>query len=443
METVPQRGGLLLLYVRSGRHKENMERRQPHRLVQMSWQRGIALSLLALAVSARAQTQPEGLNLKQTLLVPTTALTPPMGWNSWNFFEAKIDDAAIRREADALVSSGMRDAGYVYVNVDDGWQGKRDAQGFIHGNSQFPDMKALGAYLHSKGLKFGIYSSPGPQTCAHFEGSYGHEAQDAQTYASWGVDLLKYDLCSFGKDEMRAKYLNDVPKQNGMMRAAYQTMSDALRHTGRPIVYSVCQYGIDDVWTWAAGEGGNMWRTTGDIKPNFQRIAEIGFQQAGLARFAGPGHWNDPDMLEVGNGDLTAEENVTHFTLWAMLAAPLISGNDVTHMPKEIASILMNKEVIAIDQDPMGVEGGRRWAQGPLEVWTKALSHGDLAVAIFNRSDIPITLSSLRDTMRSAGLKDELVGRDLWTGNAVDLSSRDVTVELAKHGSMLLRMHER
>ncbi|HEX7158122.1 MAG TPA: glycoside hydrolase family 27 protein, partial [Edaphobacter sp.] len=222
---------------------------------------------------------------------PAVAATPPMGWNSWNHFRSKVDDATIRAQADAMVSSGMRDAGYVYVNIDDTWEDERDAEGNIRTNSKFPDMKALADYVHSKGLKLGIYSSPGAKTCAKYEGSLGHEEQDAKTYAAWGIDYLKYDLCGL-RDQMKAAPTPEAAHQ--IMVNAYVKMRDALRSTGRPIVYSLCQYGNDAVWRWGADVGGNLWRTTGDISDKYASMSQIGFSQAGLARFAGPGHWNDP-----------------------------------------------------------------------------------------------------------------------------------------------------
>src|ERR1035437_4672672 len=281
----------------------------------------------------------------------TLAATPPMGWNSWNFFAGKVTDKDIRDTADLLVSTGMRDAGYVYVNIDDTWEGDRDAQGRIQSNSKFPDMKALADYVHSKGMKLGIYSSPGPTTCARFAGSFGHEEQDAQTYADWGIDYLKYDLCSYG-EIMRQQSQNDPGGKKRLMIEAYEKMPQALMKTGRPIVYSLCQYGFNSVWKWGPSVGANLWRTTGDVSANFDRISLIGRGQAGLAKYAGPGHWNDPDMLEVGNGKLTLNQNTAHMTLWAILAAPLIAGNNLTQMTPGVAAILTNKEVIAIDQDP-------------------------------------------------------------------------------------------
>src|SRR5882724_10172943 len=231
------------------------------------------------------------------------ASTPPMGWNSWNHFAEKIDARTVRAQADAMVVSGMRDAGYVYINIDDTWEGKRDEKGFIHPNQKFRDMKALTDYVHGKGLKIGIYSSPAAKTCAGYEGTLGHEEQDAQTYADWGFDYLKYDWCqSTGTVEQ--------------MTAAYTKMRDALKKTGRPIVLSLCQYGWGNVWEWGASVGGNLWRTTGDIEDNYESMTKIGFGQAGHEKFAGPGHWKDPDMLEVGNGGMSADEYRTHLSLW-------------------------------------------------------------------------------------------------------------------------------
>jgi len=372
----------------------------------------------------------------------TVAATPPMGWNSWNFFAEKVTDADVRAAADALVSSGMRDAGYVYVNIDDGWQGQRDAKGVIHPNAHFPDMKALADYVHAKGLKLGIYTSPGPKTCAGFAGSLGHEAQDAKTYAAWGVDYLKYDLCSFIEDQMKAKAPNDPAQQMRLMVDAYERMHAALKATGRPIVYSLCQYGWDAVWEWAPGAkvGGNLWRTTGDITPEWDRIYAIASQQEGLASYAGPGHWNDPDMLEVGNGKLTAAENRAHFSWWAMLAAPLLAGNDLAHMPAEVKDILANRDVIAIDQDPLGKQATRAYAEGEVEVWTRPLQHGALAIAIFNVGSARLAdTHPFRLNLAKLGLHGAQQGKDLWSGAAVSLTDRQA-IALARHDVMLIRL---
>jgi alpha-galactosidase len=330
----------------------------------------LALALFALPFAATAQTK--------------IAATPAMGWNSWNHFATHVTDKDVRDAADTIVSSGMKDAGYIYVNIDDAWEGKRDASGNIVPNGKFPDMKSLADYVHSKGLKIGIYSSPGPQTCGKYEGSYQHEEQDAKMYAQWGIDYLKYDLCSY-HEIMQKEAPGDQAKQYAMMHAAYEKMHKALQATGRPIYFSLCQYGWDSVWKWGPTVGGNSWRTTDDIEDNYMSMSNIGFSQAGLSKYAAPGHWNDPDMLEVGNGKMKYNEYLTHMSLWAILAAPLLAGNDLSQMSAETKSILMNKDVIAIDQDPLGKQGDRVSAEGPFEVWSKPLKDGSIAVGLFNR----------------------------------------------------------
>jgi alpha-galactosidase len=359
-----------------------------------------------------------------------------MGWSTWNHFEHDISDALVRAQADALVASGMRDAGYVYVNIDGGWQGFRDAAGVLHANSSFPDMKALGDYIHSKGLKFGLYSGPGPTSCAGATASYGFEAQDAKLFASWGVDFLKYDLCSF-RTTMKQESGGDVAKSDAMMKAAYEKMHQALAATGRSIVFSLCQYGWGEVWEWGAQVGGSMWRTSGDINDTFDRMALNGFGEAGLAKYAGPNRWNDPDFLEVGNGGMTPDEERLHFSLWAMLAAPLIAGNDLTTMNAETKNILMNKEVIAVDQDALGKEGDRAYATGPLEVWAKPLAGDAMAVALFNR-----TTGATRMTLRlkDVGWKGEATARDLWAHEDVGILSGEKTFVVPGHGVVMLRL---
>jgi alpha-galactosidase len=333
-----------------------------------------------------------------------------------------------------MVSSGMRDAGYVYVNIDDTWEGERDAQGRIQANSKFPDMKALADFVHSKGLKLGIYSSPGALTCAKYAGSLGHEIQDAQTYAAWGIDYLKYDLCGL-RVEMKATPTPEAAHK--MMVDAYVKMRDALRSTGRPIVYSLCQYGEDAVWEWGTEVGGNLWRTTGDINDHYARMAEIGFSQAGLARFAGPGHWNDPDMLEVGNGGMNTEEYRTHMSLWAILAAPLLAGNDLSKMTPETVALLTNKDVIAVDQDPAGKQGDRVWAEGPIEVWSRTLADGSKAVGVFNRH--PSMLTATVD-FKKLGFAGPVKAKDLWQGKDLEASGAPITVKVPGHGVVFLRV---
>jgi len=368
---------------------------------------------------------------------PQLAATPPMGWNSWNHFAWKVTAADIRAAADAMVASGMRDAGYKYIVIDDTWQGKRGPDGRIHSNKRFPDMKALADYVHARGLKLGIYSSPGPTTCAHYAGSWKHVKQDAKTFAEWGVDYLKYDLCGL-RDVMKKRHPHDREARMRMMREAYAKMHEALEATGRPIVYSLCNYGWDAVWEWGPKVGGNLWRTTGDIKPNWDRIYTIVQMQAGLAAYAGPGHWNDPDMLEVGNGDLTLAEDRSHFSWWAMLAAPLIAGNDLSNMQPEVAKILTNREVIAVDQDPLGKQGTRAYSDGEMEVWTRRLADGALAVAVFNvgpdRRARPFHID-----LERLGLHGPQQARDLWAHKAVTLSD-ELPIALASHDVLMLRI---
>ncbi len=354
------------------------------------------------------------------------AATPPMGWNSWNHYGCKVSEAVVREQAHAMATNGMKAAGYEYVNVDDCWAGKRGPHGNIHPNSRFPDMKALGDYIHSLGLKFGIYSSPGPKTCAGYTGSYKHEKQDAETYASWGVDYLKYDWCS-----AREVY---KPSQ---MPAVYKKMHEALVATGRPIVFSLCQYGMDRVWRWGASVGGNLWRTTGDIQDNYTRMAFIGFGQEGLGKFAGPGHWNDPDMLEIGNGHMSVDEEKTHMSLWCILAAPLIAGNDLTKMSAETLAILTNPDVIAVDQDPAGIEGHRVTEEGPLQVWVKPLADGSKAVGLFNEgeSTMPVTVH-----FKDVGLNGPVSVRDLWARKDLGTFKGSYTAQVPRHGVVMIRV---
>ena len=365
----------------------------------------------------------------------TLARTPPMGWNSWNHFFQRVTDADVRAAADAMVANGMRDAGYVYVNIDDGWQGERRPAGTIQSNDRFPDMKALADYVHARGLKLGIYSSPGPRTCAKFEGSYGHEAQDARTYAAWGVDYLKYDLCSFGAMLQSAGNGHAAsPAAVALQKQAYRKMHDALVATGRPIVFSLCQYGMSNVWEWGSDVGGNLWRTTGDISDKYDRMSLIGFEQAGLSRYARPGHWNDPDMLEIGNGGMTLDEYKTHMSLWAILAAPLLAGNDLSKVTPEHLAILENKNAIAIDQDSLGRQGDRISALGPYEVWTKPMANGRTAIGLFNRGELAHDMTV---DLRLLGVSRNAHVHDVWAN--ADVPYRDVITTLVpKHGVVLL-----
>ncbi|WP_373056531.1 glycoside hydrolase family 27 protein [Zunongwangia sp. H14] len=311
------------------------------------------------------------------------AETPPMGWNSWNKFACNINEQVIKDAADAMVESGMKDAGYEYIIIDDCWHGQRDENGFIHEDEEkFPSgMKALVDYVHSKGLKFGIYSDAGTETCGGEPGSRGHEYQDAITYAKWGVDYLKYDWCNTGT-------------QNA--EASYTTMRNALYEAGRPVLFAICEWGDNQPWEWAE-DIGHMWRTTGDIYPCWDceedhgdwsswGVLRILDMQDGLRKYAGPGHWNDPDMMEVGNG-MSLNEDRAHFTMWSMLAAPLIAGNDLSNMREETIAILTNEKMIAINQDSLGVQAFKYNDEEGLETWFKPLSNGDWAVTFLNRAD--------------------------------------------------------
>jgi alpha-galactosidase len=369
------------------------------------------------------------ITLPPPAIVPSNGLatTPPMGWNSWNKFASLVSDKIVREIADAMVRNGMKDAGYLYVNIDDTWEAGRDAQGNIQTNSKFPDMKALAAYVHSKGLKLGIYSSPGPKTCGGFQGSFQHEEQDARTYAGWGIDYLKYDWCSAA----------EVYDEHSMP-AVYAKMGQALLASGRPIVYSLCQYGKLNGPQWGASVGGNLWRTTGDINDSWDSMSHIGFDlQLQLAQYAGPGHWNDPDMLEIGNGGMTDTEYRTHMSLWSLLAAPLLAGNDLREMSPPVLEILTNKEVIAVDQDPLGKQATRVAKDGDLEVWSRPLTDGAFAVGLFNRG-----ASSSKVTARwtDIGVTGKARVHDLWAhadrGEVADEFSADVP----SHGVVMIKV---
>jgi alpha-galactosidase len=367
------------------------------------------------------------------------AKVPPMGWNSWNKFARAVDDPSVRGMADAMVSSGMRDAGYIYVNIDDTWEGERDKDGNIQSNEKFPNMKALADYVHAKGLKLGIYSGPGPRTCAGFIASYNHEEQDAKTWAAWGIDYLKYDWCSASEVYH--------PEE---LKPAYQKMALALRATRRPIIFSLCEYGWQDPGEWGPGAGGNLWRTTGDISDSWYSMSTLGFDnQTGREKFAAPGHWNDPDMLEIGNGHMTDTEYRTHMSLWCLLAAPLLAGNDIRSMPDSIKEILMNKEVIAVDQDKAGVQGaavrkdgdctiaGRGGQQIKIacqEVWKKPLAQG-VAVGLFNRSG-ETTKMTVKWSEVGVTKKNPKV-RDLWAHQDVAAPS-ELSVDVPSHGAVMV-----
>lgn len=372
------------------------------------------------------------------------AETPPMGWNSWNQFGCRITEQVIRETADAMVSSGMADAGYEYIVIDDCWHASRDSTGKIMSNPKtFPSgIKALADYIHSKGLKFGIYSDGGVKTCAGRPGSRGYEFQDARTYASWGVDYLKYDWC----------YSEDQSAE-----ASYRLMRDALYKAGRPVVFSMCEWGSNKPWLWAS-DIAHLWRTTGDISDCFScesnwgslGVMQILDQQVPLRGYAGPGHWNDPDMLEVGNEGLSITEARAHFGLWCLLSAPLMAGNDLRNMSKEIIEILTNPEVIAIDQDPLGRQALKWMDYGDLEIWLKPLANGDYAMGILNRSDEKIIFDkSLQLTTYDTDFKPDsytytidgnYMIRDLWNHKELGSTEDPFKTEIESHDLILLRL---
>ena len=352
------------------------------------------------------------------------ATTPPMGWNSWNHYRCNVSDALIRAQADAMLSSGMKAAGYQYVNIDDCWEGERDTNGYIHPNSKFPDMKALADYVHGKGLKLGIYSSPGPKTCGKYEGSYGHEQQDAEMYAKWGIDYLKYDWCSAANIYQP----NEYP-------AAIRKMHDALVHAGRPIVYSI--HGRGAVWEWAAAAGANLWRTTGDISDLYARMIAIGFGQSGLEKFAGPGHWNDPDYL-VPNAGMTASQAQSQFTLWAILAAPLVVSADLMTMPEWTRRMLLNQTAIGIDQNPRGLQAHLAFRLRGTEAWVKPLSGQAAAVAVLNQAAQPAAVR-LTGPMLGFPAARSFSAVDVWAGRTF-VADRPMLVSIAPETAVLLRV---
>lgn len=376
------------------------------------------------------------------------AKTPPMGWNSWNTFACNIDEALIRQTADMMISSGMKDAGYEYVNIDDCWHGQRDSLGFIHPDpTRFPSgIKALADYVHSKGLKIGIYSDAGWQTCGGKPGSRGYEFQDAITYASWGIDYLKYDWCN---------------TEGLTPEEAYKTMRNALAAAKHPIVFSICEWGNGKPWMWGKNIG-HLWRTTGDIHNCWNcelghgnwtsnGILQILDMQKDLRQYAGPGHWNDPDMLEVGNG-MSVSEDRAHFSLWCMLAAPLIAGNDIRNMNKETHDILTNKELIAIDQDSLGVQCFKWFDYGDIEVYAKPLANNELAICILNRGEAvqKINLNwhdeNIYDGISGKNYefyKNEYKIRDLWAHKEVGTTKQAFISDIPAHDVIVLRLSKK
>ena len=366
------------------------------------------------------------------------ALTPPMGWNSWNVWGPSVDAQKVRSAADWMVKSGLAAHGYQYINIDDGWAGARDANGEIHANEKFNDMKALADYVHGKGLKLGIYSSPGPKTCGGYIGTHQHEVQDAATYAKWGIDYLKYDWC----------YYSEVATGDGLdkLQKPYRLMREALDECGRDIVYSICQFAYDrgHVWEWGAEIGGNLWRTTIDIADTWASMSEIGFTTADKGKYAGPGHWNDPDMLVVGMVGwgpslrptrLKRNEQITHITLWSLLAAPMLTGCDLSRLDEFTLDLLSNDEVIAVDQDPLGRPARRVSLNGDLEVWARPLSDGRHAVGLFNRGYIGETVTL---DWSDLGLEGKQPVRDLWRRKNLGLRDSRFSADVPAHGVVLV-----
>ncbi len=362
------------------------------------------------------------------------AKTPPMGWNSWNKYGCDVSEKLIMGMADAMVHSGMQDAGYKYVVIDDCWQVGRDENGeIIVDKDRFPNgMKYLADYVHSKGLKFGIYSCAGTKTCQGRPGGRGYEFQDARTYARWGVDYLKYDWCNTSTQEAKS---------------SYAIMRDALYVAGRPIVFSICEWGTAKPWEWGK-EVGHLWRTSQDILDRWDAMIDIFEKQKDLAKYAGPGYWNDPDMLEVGNGGMTTEEYRTHFSLWCMLAAPLMSGNDLQNMSAETKEILTNNEVIALDQDPLGKQGYCYRDNGDYQIWIKKLQNNEKAACLLNRGDseievqvdFKILLKASDDYWTTDPHKlEEYKIRDLWEHKEIKLDSNLMSFKLPPHSVKVFR----
>lgn len=380
------------------------------------------------------------------------ALTPPMGWNSWNCWGLSVSDEKVRASANAMVEKGLVEHGWMYMNIDDGWEAEtRTPSGELLANEKFPDMKALSDYLHNNGLKLGIYSSPGPKTCGGYLGSWEHEWSDAKSWANWGIDYLKYDWCSYGKiaaDDSRDE-----------LQKPYLLMRKMLDQTNRDIVYSLCQYGMGNVWEWGKEVGGNLWRTTGDITDTWSSMAGIGFSQDVCSPYANPGHWNDPDMLVLGkvgwgpnlhDTKLTPDEQYTHISLWSLLAAPLLIGCDLAQLDDFTISLLTNDEVIAVNQDPLGKQAYRFKADSSSQVWVKPLEDGSLAIGLFyTGSESPVETflwdgvqhkREIAISLEELGLKGPQKIRDLWKQQELGIFNNDFSAEVNYHGTVLIRV---
>jgi len=370
------------------------------------------------------------------------ALTPPMGWNSWNCWGKAVSKAKVVSSAQAMIDKGLIDHGWTYINVDDAWEGQRAADGSIQTNDSFPDMTGLGDWLHERGLKFGIYTSPGPKTCLGFMGSYNHELQDMTTYSGWGVDYVKSDWCSYSgifdqeKDTSLAAY-----------KKPYIKMYDALKVQDRDIYYSLCQYGMREVWKWGESVGANSWRTTGDIEDNWESVREIGFNQFDLYPYAKPGHWNDPDMLVVGNvgwgklhpSHLTPDEQYSHVSLWCLLAAPLLIGCDIASMDDFTLSLLTNDEVLDINQDPLGKQAHRVYcnrSRYKFQMYAKELEDGSVALGIFNMMNYSLSYKDI--SLSQMGIQGGMV-RDLWLQKDLGVFDDILKIKIPAHGVLLYK----
>jgi alpha-galactosidase len=356
------------------------------------------------------------------------ALTPPMGWNDWNAYGCNVSEALVKQTADKMVASGLAAAGYQYVNIDDCWmQHNRDGNGNLQPDyAKFPDgISGTAAYVHSKGLKLGIYEDAGTATCAGYPGSLGHETQDARLFASWGIDYLKYDNCNNNGSTTQAQYIS-----------RYSAMRDALAATERPIVYSICEWGVNAPWTWAGGVG-NLWRTTGDIGPSFSSMLSIFHQNVGLSSYAGPGGWNDPDMLEVGNG-MSATEDRAEFSLWSEMAAPLLAGNNLANASSTTLSILGNRSVIAVDQDSLGRQGRLVSSSAGVDVMAKQLANGDVSVVLFNETGSAATISTTASAIGKTGASTYTLN-NLWTGGTTSTSAT-ISASVPGHGVVMYRV---
>jgi hypothetical protein len=371
------------------------------------------------------------------------ALTPPMGWNSWNCWGLSVSDEKFKGSAKAMIDKGLIDHGWTFMNIDDGWEEQsRNNKGEIVANKKFPDMKKLGDWLHNNGLKFGIYSSPGPKTCGGYLGSYQHEEQDANTYAGWGIDYLKYDWCSYGDIHNK----KDVSVES--FKKPYQVMQEALQKQNRDIVYSLCQYGMKNVWEWGASVNGNCWRTTGDIEDTWASLTGIGFNQTKQFSYAAPGRWNDPDMMivgQVGWGDhlhptrLTPDEQYTHVSLWSLLSAPLLIGCDLSKLDDFTLNLLTNDEVIAVDQDPLGKQARQVMATETYQIWMKDLEDGTKAIGIFNVSDKD---DVVRFYWNNLSISNDYKVRDMWRQKDLGKFPSMFATKIAAHGVTLIRIEE-